>query len=203
MGREDESRGRTRDAEGRLVRLLDPYPLWLRGRFEPIAETELNAIVNDLGVPNKGRKTIYLWLGFIAVVLVLTVGGIAAMVMIEGRPAVNDLLSMLRNPAMWIGPIGGTVAAIIATRQQRLAKMRRVLLGHGHCPHCGYRIVGLPTGDEAVRCPECSCTWPSGEVGAAVGGMVAARPAVSRTLVWVGVALTVLAVAGTVTMMLV
>ena len=47
-----------------------------------------------------------------------------------------------------------------------------------------------------MRCPECSCAWPSGEVGAAVGGAIAINPVVNRVLVWVGVALTVLAAPG-------
>lgn len=91
----------------------------------------------------------------------------------------------------------------MATRHQRLARVRRVLLGHGNCPHCGYRIAALPGEGGWMRCPECSCARPSGEVGAAVGGAIAARPAVNKTQLWVGVALTVLAAAGTVMMMLV
>lgn len=51
-------------------------------------------------MPNRGRRTIYFWLGFIAVVRAITIGGIAASIAIEGQLAVNNLLAMMRNPAM-------------------------------------------------------------------------------------------------------
>ena len=40
-------------------------------------------------------------------------------------------------------------------------KIRRAMLNHLRCPHCGYDIRGLPTDPEdgVTVCPECGCAW--------------------------------------------
>ncbi|MCC7389877.1 MAG: hypothetical protein IT431_14045 [Phycisphaerales bacterium] len=202
MAREEEGRGWTRDAAGRRVRLLDPYPLWLRGCFEPIAEDTLNSIVSDLGVPNRGRKILLVWVCVLAATLVIAIGGVAASVIIEGRPALDDLISTLTNPAFVVGPIGGVIGAVLATRQHRLTRVRRVLLGHGHCPHCGYRIAGLPVEGDVVRCPECGGAWPEREAGVGLARHEVPDSRARAVAVLAGTVLLVTAVAATIVMML-
>ena len=43
----------------------------------------------------------------------------------------------------------------------RRKKVRRIMLKHWRCPHCGYDLRNLPADetDNVTVCPECECAW--------------------------------------------
>jgi hypothetical protein len=157
QGPATERIGRTRDARGRPIKLLDPMPLYVLGRHDVIDAPTLERIAEALepGVGGGRRR----WL--LSVVLgvgVLLLIGIA--IAIEGRPAWSDLVSMLTNPAILVVLVGGVVAPIFTARRERLRRVRHIMLEHHRCPHCGYALDGLPCADDRTTvCPECGCAW--------------------------------------------
>lgn len=163
-----EHLGRTRDANGRDVALLDPIGQWVRGADGPIERGALERVMAQLG-DGRRRSRGMVWftvavVGVAAAIVAVTIG---ADVVKNGRSAVNDLMRSLvvTTPAVLGGLAGGVLVPIVAARQQRLRRARRVLLGHGVCAHCGYGIGGVPERDGVRVCPECACAWPAGEVG--------------------------------------
>jgi hypothetical protein len=149
--------GRARDARGRQVKLLDPVPMYVLGRHHVIERDVLEPICEALepGVVSRRR-----WI----LVPILVVGGVLVLVglsiALEGKAAWSDLVSTLLNPAIMAAVIGGGVAPWFAARQQRLHRVKHVMLHHGRCPHCGYGLSGVPAAaDGNTVCPECACAW--------------------------------------------
>jgi hypothetical protein len=150
--------GRTRDARGRVVKLIDPVPLYMLRRDDVIDRAALERIADELEPDIRSRRRLLL-VGLLVGVLVFVMIGI--MIAAEGAPAVSDLISTLTNPAILAAALGGAVAPWIAARQQRLRRVRNVMLRHQRCPHCGYGLTGVPANDDGTTtCPECACVWP-------------------------------------------
>jgi hypothetical protein len=179
--------GRTRDDRGRVVKLLDPIPLHALGRDDVIDREALEAIVQQIqpGAPRR-RGALYLGLGAGVIVLV----GLGAMLVAEGRPAWDDLVSTLTNPAIIACVLGGGVAPWIVARRERRGRLRAVLLNHRRCPHCGYGLTGVPEGDDGLTtCPECACAWRIDAAACAdVGPVPQARPRAMVIALALGVA---------------
>lgn len=163
-GEEVPRAGTCRDARGKHVSVLDPAPLWLLERDEPIDRGTLQRIVEELGVPH-GRSARPLWAGLAAFVVIclLAAGGVAFDIAREGNAAFRDLVGSLfiTGPAVVFVIIAGCIVPLLIRRRERLARVREVMLAHGHCPHCGYRVGELPRdpADGAAVCPECASAW--------------------------------------------
>jgi hypothetical protein len=72
------------------------------------------------------------------------------------------LLGAFVRRAIWYQGIWAVPFAFWkAARRSRFSRIRRTMLEHFRCPHCGYDIRGLPTASEdgATICPECGCAW--------------------------------------------
>ena len=170
--------GRTRDARGRVVKLIDPLPLHTLGRHDVIDREALDAIVEELE-PGAGRKRNLLFIGLAFGVLCLI--GLGVLLSMEGRPAWDDLVSTLLNPAIMAAVVGGVVAPVVAARQERMRRVCRVMLRHQRCPHCGYGLTGVPAHDDGTTvCPECACAW---RIASDADGPVPAAPARRPTAV--------------------
>lgn len=155
--RTPQSVGRTRDARGRVVKLLDPLPLFALRHHDVVDAEALERIVEELE-PGARRRRVFviLSLGLVAIVLI----GVAVGVAIEGRAAWGDLVSAVTNPGLFAAIVGGVIAPWIAAREARLRRVRGVMLRHRCCPHCGYGLEGVPAdSDAATVCPECGCAW--------------------------------------------
>ncbi|MHC5113914.1 MAG: hypothetical protein ACYTGP_05745 [Planctomycetota bacterium] len=154
--------GRTRDARGEVVKLLDPIPMYMLRRYDVIDAEPLEKIAEEVEPGAKSRRPLLI----VAVVAgVAVLAGIALMLMRAGGPSWRDLLSAAANPAILAAVLGGMIAPIVAARQQRIARVRNAMLRHERCPHCGYGLTGVPRGaDGATVCPECECAWPLGDV---------------------------------------
>jgi len=149
--------GRTRDAHGRVVKLLDPIPIFALRQHDVVDAEKLERIVEELEPGARGRRVlVILSLVLVAVVMI----GVLISVAMEGRAAWDDLISAVTNPALFGGIIGGVIAPWIAAREARLKRVRRVMLHHRCCPHCGYGLDGVPAHiDGTTVCPECGCAW--------------------------------------------
>jgi hypothetical protein len=128
-------------------------------RHGVIEPDRLAEVVEDLE-PDARRHRRWAWI-LVLVGLPIFVGLLAVDIAIEGRAAWRDLVSTVTNPVMvpiWIGVV---LVPIISARQQRLRRVRAVMLRHQCCPHCGYDLRGLPVdpADQATVCPECACAW--------------------------------------------
>ena len=172
--------GRTRDARGRQVKLLDPLLLYVLGRHDVIDRADLEKIAQTLepGVNRRRKLLLSLIVGVAGLMLI----GLA--IAIEGRPAWTDLVGTLTNPAIMAAVVGGAIVPWIVARRERRKKPRRVMLGHRRCPHCGYGLRGLPATEEGTTvCPECACAWRFCDASAAAGtGGAAPRLGVDQGL---------------------
>ena len=194
-------RGRVRDARGRAVSVLDPITMHLFGRRGSIESAKLEAIAEELEPGMGRRKKLVVWL--VIPVVLLTIGGVTASIVIEGRPAWNDLISTVTNP-VFLTPqlfcaIGLPWMIAHQARRKRTGRAMRVMLKHRTCPHCGYNLLGLPADetDGSTICPECASAWrldAPGDPGEAAG---AAPP---RAHVGVMVGLVVLTLLGVLAM---
>ena len=167
MAREDESRGWTRDATGRRAQLLDPELMLLQCRDDPIPQDTLRSIVKAMDTSDHGPRAVVWCAGVLLVPFILIAIVQIASIRIWGETPLTDVLGRLMGVLGWALPFVGGAAVFIMMRRQRMPRVRRAMLGGGHCPHCGYRIAGLGAEKGTVRCPECGCAWPSGEVGTA------------------------------------
>lgn len=162
--RGEQTPGFVTDAAGRRVRVLDPGVDWLLNSDDRFDRPTLERVAQEVGIEARaGRRLI---IGGVCVVLGLTlVAGIAIAVdiMIEGPGALRDLVGslFLTGPGVAVMLGVGVITPIVVARRRRLACARQALLRCGHCPHCGYRIDGLPPDPEMgwIRCPECACAW--------------------------------------------
>ena len=197
---------RIRDARGRSVRTLDPLRLHLLGRGDVIDAEALERIAEEIEPGARGRRrlTRIVLLVFLPAVVLLTFGGIALDIWIEGEAAWDDLVSTLTNPAM-IGPavaclFSGVYLPLFASQQARSRRTIAAMLKHRVCPHCGYGLAGLSVdpSDGATVCPECACAWRL-EDGQTIGA--AAAPIPSRPVIWITLALVGLTVLGVVFML--
>ncbi|MEZ6317543.1 MAG: hypothetical protein R3B49_02135 [Phycisphaerales bacterium] len=163
-----EHLGRTRDARGRSVTLLDPLGQWVRGTDTPIDPAALRRVIESLGEGDRDSKR---WRAFgiaCVVVVVLVVASVIAVDFLRtGRYAVRDYVvaGVTAAPGVVGGLVGGVVVPVIIARRRRMKRARAVLLGHRVCAHCGYGLEGVPAADTVVLCPECACAWSTEEVG--------------------------------------
>jgi len=197
---------RIRDARGRSVRALDPLRLHLLGRGDVIDTEALGRIAEEIEPGARGRRRLMriVLFVFLPVVFLLTFGGIALDVSLEGRAAWDDLISTLTNPAFMApilaGLFSGTCIPWIASRQARWRRLTGAMLKHRVCPHCGYGLAGVPVdpSDGATVCPECACAW---DLDAAQHLDAFGHPVPSRPLIWITLGLVGLAVLGVVFML--
>jgi hypothetical protein len=150
--------GRIKDARGRKVKQVDPVMMRLLRQHDVSPAETLRALADEIGVGwSKYVRVVF----FIAVVclvlfaLVAAVGFVADAIKGGGFSVPVPVLVLL--PGVWIGPW----LIWMGAKAARSKRVRRVMLQHLRCPHCGYDIRGLPTDptDGATVCPECGCAW--------------------------------------------
>jgi hypothetical protein len=189
-----------------MVSTLDPLRLHLLGRGDVIDAEALERIAEEIEPGARGRRRLTRMILFIVLpaILVLTFGGIALDISMEGRPAWDDLLATLRSPAM-IGPavaclFSAVYFPLVAAQQARSRGALAAMLRHRVCPHCGYGLAGVPANpaDGATICPECACAW---DLAAGQDPAAPAHPVPSRPLVWIMLGLVGLTVLGVVFML--
>ena len=156
--------GSVADARGRRVALRDPAVDWLVGDRRGMDPATAEAIMHELegGLRSSRRRVLVGMLGFV-VLVVVAVGALVVSIAVEGGAAWRDFVGSLTltGPAVLLMLCAGVVVPVVLARRSRLARSCEVLLRHGRCPHCGYRIAEVaadPATGHTV-CPECGCAW--------------------------------------------
>jgi hypothetical protein len=158
-----------RDARGSKVTQLDPVELRLLHRHDVIDAETLRSIADQVGsgLEERSRRFVPVLTGGVIVIAMVIV------VQIIDGAVHGDLLRLLsaRNIALanvWL------LVMILWTRakQARFGRVRKVMLKHRRCPHCGYDLTGLASDpqDGATLCPECGSAWKLGQESAPVAG---------------------------------
>ncbi len=143
--------------------MIDPVILHLRRRFNVINEETLTAINDDLE-PGSGRR-LGLALYWVPGLLLIVATPIALVCFFGGLNVPQAMTKVfVSNPGMWIPIAVAVVIPLALARKERFKKVRRVMLKHCCCPHCGYLLQHLPvdTLDQATICPECASAWDLG-----------------------------------------
>ena len=150
------------DARGRKVTQLDPVELRLLRWHDVIEADALKAMASEIGsgLDDKQRRLLRAFGIFIALLAVVFVIHTIDMC-IQGRWLEIFDFGNIAMLNLWFWPLVMWVRA----RHVRFGKIRRVMLQHRHCPHCGYNLRGLAEDEEdgATVCPECGCAWNLGD----------------------------------------
>jgi hypothetical protein len=149
-----------RDARGQEVTQLDPVELRLLRRHDVIDADTLRAIVEEVGSGLEERSRRF--------VPVLVIGAsILALVLIVqliDHAIHGDLWGFFSGRNIALANVWLLIMVFWArAKQGRFGRIRKIMLKHHRCPHCGYDLRGLPVdaSDGATRCPECGCAWKS------------------------------------------
>lgn len=161
-----------RDARGRAVTLLDPMRDWLADQDRTIPRETLDAVIREAtGNTRADRRRLLAGLAAFALILLAALAGVGASVLREGPGARADLAAslLLTGPALLAMAAAGVWLPLELARRARLSRLRRAMLRHARCPHCGYGLRGVPTqpgeGPGVVVCPECACAWHESDLG--------------------------------------
>ncbi|MEM7229799.1 MAG: zinc ribbon domain-containing protein [Planctomycetota bacterium] len=157
--------GRTQDARGRTVTLLDPVPLYVFGRHDVIDKASLESVMItiDPKIAATGSIRSRRRIGIIiaSVVVLVAVIGLGAIIASGDKTA----LRTLTMPHMFLPLICGVVIPFIIIRAERMRTLARVMLSHRLCPHCGYDLRDREVEDDgATVCSECGSAWNLADV---------------------------------------
>jgi len=146
-----------RDARGRKVAQLDPVMMHMLHRHDAIEADVLRAIAEDIGPAYRRASRIAGWTFFI-----LGAGGMTTMLLRAylfrgGLDTVGKILTLVNIICLALFMLGIWTGA----RKLRFGRVKRIMLSHRRCPHCGYDLKGLSVdeNDGATICPECGCAW--------------------------------------------
>jgi hypothetical protein len=160
---EPESSGKRRghidDARGRKVTQLDPVALHLTHRHDVIPPENLRSIAaatDPLEV--RRRPWLVLWT---PIWILLWYTAFFGYFWIFNRWRGWDPVLVCFAAFYFIFPIVFLLEGYFRARRARWERIRRIMLEHRHCPHCGYDIRGLTPDEQdgAIVCPECGCAW--------------------------------------------
>ncbi|MHC5003159.1 MAG: hypothetical protein ACYTJ0_08550 [Planctomycetota bacterium] len=142
---------------------LDPVAMHLLHRHEPIPADDLRAIAmatDPLEVKKRPRAAL-----LTPVWIALWYAAFFAYFWVFKRWRGWDPVLMMFTTFYFVFPIARLWTGILKARRTRWEGIRRVMLEHRYCPHCGYNLRGCPTDaiDAAIVCPECGCAWKMAE----------------------------------------
>jgi hypothetical protein len=161
--------GLIRDDRGRKVTQFDPVRCRILRQTCEIDRASLDAMCAEIGTGFSVRINPYVPLLFGSACLFLFVGVITTIDIVRSGDFSRILAG--RNIAL-VSVWFWSVLVWRFGRRNRFQKIRKVMLAHRHCPHCGYALQGLPddTPDGATVCPECGCAWTLSTDPEATGG---------------------------------
>jgi hypothetical protein len=147
------------DARGRAVPQLDPVAMYLLARPDPIDPEALRKIAEELD-PGEVRRRRWRAVGAVGVTAFSYIGFFGYFQIFNRWRGWDPELVGLAMLYLVLPPTAFIITYLRAKRRRR-DRILRVMLRHGHCPHCGYDIRGLPVDetDGATVCPECGCAW--------------------------------------------
>ncbi|UCD76604.1 MAG: hypothetical protein JSV91_06700 [Phycisphaerales bacterium] len=150
-------KGRIRDARGRRVTQIDPVVMHYLHRHDVIPSGPLGEIAREIG-SGWAIQGQFLFTGIWSLALICM--AIAHFAKWGGGLSVHPRELRLWLILLTILAFNLTVVWYVS-RWIRRKKIRRVLISHRRCPHCGYDLRNLPFDgtDGTTVCPECGCAW--------------------------------------------
>lgn len=149
---------RIREARGRKVTQLDPIAMNLLRQHDVIPAETLRRIAEEIGsgLPKKTRAFLYVFvvlLIFETIVFFIRVGQLT----LAGR--FLDIFD--KHSVLLLSVWPAALFFWLMAKRRRWGWIRRAMLKHLRCPHCGYDLRLLPAdpADGATICPECGCAW--------------------------------------------
>ena len=156
---QQKRRGHITDARGRKVTQIDPVALHLMRRHDVIPAENLSGIAAAIDPLEVKRRP---WLALLTPIwILLWYAAFFGYFRIFNRWRGWDPVLIAFATFYFFFPIAWLCFGYFRARRARWERIRRIMLQHRHCPHCGYDIRGL-TPDErdgATVCPECGCAW--------------------------------------------
>jgi len=140
------------------VTQLDPVVLHLSRQHKIIPAEPLKRIAEDVGMGMTRANRLALWSGVVCFVCLIIALAILLTKLHNGRISTGRFVgSLLPYCGIWVAPLAFWMGA----RGVRFQRIRKVMLQHLRCPHCGYDMQGLPSDpdDNVTLCPECGCVW--------------------------------------------
>jgi ssDNA-binding Zn-finger/Zn-ribbon topoisomerase 1 len=152
-----------RDARGRRVSQLDPVMMHMLHRHDVIEPEALRAIAEDIGPGYARASRIAGWTVFILGAGGMTIMLVRAYLFRGGLDIVGKILALVNIICLALFMLGIWTGA----RKLRFGRVKRIMLAHRRCPHCGYNLANLPVDarDGVTVCPECGCGWNMKEEG--------------------------------------
>ena len=152
-------KGRVTDACGRRVTQLDPVVMHLLHRHDVIPAEDLRTIataIDPLEVKRRPRAALLtpIW-------IILWYVAFFGYFYIFKRWRGWDPVLMMFAAFYFLFPIALLWFGSLKARRARWERIRRIVLEHHYCPHCGYNLRGYPTdtSNDTIVCPECGCAW--------------------------------------------
>jgi hypothetical protein len=151
--------GRVKDARGRRVTQLDPVAMHILHRHEAIPAEDLRTIataIDPVEVKRRPRAALLtpIW-------IILWYLAFFGYFYIFKRWRGWDPVLVMFATFYFLFPIAHLLFGSLKARRARWDRIRRIVLEHHYCPHCGYNLRGCPTDpeDDTTVCPECGCAW--------------------------------------------
>ena len=163
---EPQQAGRIRDSRGRVVTQLDPVAMWLLRRHDLIPAEALRQISEEIDPKELRRRPLALAWAPIWVILWYAAFFLYFRLFSTWRGW--DPVLVAFGVLYFLTPFVSVYAGFRKARRTRWELVRRVMLKHLRCPHCGYDIRLLPVNaaDGTTVCPECGCAWRLGDTAA-------------------------------------
>jgi hypothetical protein len=148
------------DARGRKVPPLDPFQMRLLRRHDVIEAETLKKIAEDVGPGIEKWPRIAVIVGVVGIALAFGILG-ARMVQLAVQTGAFPLEDFIDRAPTFIALVPGLVIHWFIAKQTRCRRVKKVMLAHRRCPHCGYDLRDLPADEDdgATICPECGCAW--------------------------------------------
>ena len=151
--------GRIKDARGRAVTQIDPVAMYLLHRHDQgIPYEVLRELTREIGVGRPATNRLELWAAVVAFLCVLLLVGDGLLQLARRTTTFGEFMwRAILFQGVWIVPL----ALWVTARRNRFHRIRKAMLRHLRCPHCGYDVRGLTADpqDGATVCPECGCAW--------------------------------------------
>ena len=152
------STGRIVDARGRRVTQIDPVAMHLLHRHDVIPAPKLREIATGIDPQEVRRRP---WAALLTPVwIVLWYAAFFGYFIVFKRWRGWDPVLATFAIFYFVYPIAVLWIGSLRARRARWERIRRIVLEHHHCPHCGYDMRGCPADDQDVAvCSECGSAW--------------------------------------------
>ena len=150
---------RVSDARGRAVTQLDPIAMYLTRQHDLIPPEALHKISKEIDPKELRKRPLALALAPIWVLLWYAVWFLYFRLFSTWKGWDPVLVAV--GVSYFLIPFVPVYVGFRKARRKRWDVIRRAMLHHLRCPHCGYDLRLLPAdpADGATVCPECGCAW--------------------------------------------